>query len=789
MLNLVQDAQPGKQIWWFHSARSRQMVWLVFLFVLLDSSKSLAVSWAAVHGNMCAPLVICSKNVLSIACGLVVALLLDGMPGLQLCLDIRRSLTVLPIAAAFCAAQIFALQACRVFDAGSLKVIAQVNLPLTTLLSWLVLGRRYSMGQWFSMALLFIGTMAFLQVRVLFFSPPHAEKAEELHGVPDKVRGMFCILSGIMLSCSASICAEIFLKKRYDLPFYIQKTNLMFGEAFAALVMVYFSSEGSARDMCSWEQVQDWRQLPVILVWFVHGWIAGLLVKRCSALAKNVSHVAAALMTYFWPFLMSTETEHCWTVTICALLVLVAVLVFATSPPPRKEGGKRTKTADAPGSGIARSSSEAAVSQLRERVTPGRELSGLEEHKRSGLPRMHSTGSRGELLLVVPSNVSKHRTPTVRFAQEGGSVPGNGKVTCCKALQRLCSPNSVGFLVVCFVLLDATKPILVTWAHQSKAPEERFINGTFVLVQTSLSLLVGLIIAVKPMVDLSEGLLPRIRVHEQWQQRLQRCLDWHSVVKQMPVAFCLCLSKLFLVMALERLDAGTVRVFGQASLPLVGVGSALFFRRRYTPQQWCSLGAISVALVAFYHVKAEVYMKHDALASPLGRRIEFIGVLMILTSIGFNCLGALLVEKFLKGHQGRLHEQKAHLLLGEIAVNALILMLLPLLFRDPAMRAIHSPWHRGLFAGWDHRVLICAIVWIPAGWTATTLVKRCSNLLKTVSQCTSSVLTYIFSMFPVTLVGPPLMPEPLSPPVAICRTSALVRSGRSCWPYPFFWQL
>lgn len=107
-------------------------------------------------------------------------------------------------------------------------------------------------------------------------------------------------------------------------------------------------------------------------------------------------------------------------------------------------------------------------------------------------------------------------------------------------------------------------------------------------------------------------------------------------------------------------------------------------------------------------------------------------------------------------------------------MNAAILAFLPLIFRDPVQRAIHSPWHRGFFAGWDRRVLICAIVWIPAGWTATTLVKRCSNLLKTISQCTSSVLTYIFSMFPLTLVGPPLTPEPLSSPVILLAISVLL---------------
>ncbi|CAE7587994.1 SIS8 [Symbiodinium sp. CCMP2456] len=163
--------------------------------------------------------------------------------------------------------------------------------------------------------------------------------------------------------------------------------------------------------------------------------------------------------------------------------------------------------------------------------------------------------------------------------------------------------NGIWFVVVCFIILDALKPILVTWANQSHAEgEPGFIRGTFVLVQTALSLLVGLCIAVQPSLSLSR---PHFRLHPFWRSRVRRCLSMKVVVRQLPVSVCLCLSKLLLVYALGRLDAGTVRVFGQASLPLVGVSSALFFNRRYSLQQWCSLMAVSLGLITFYYVKAK----------------------------------------------------------------------------------------------------------------------------------------------------------------------------------------
>ena len=89
----------------------RQTICLVFLFVALDVSKSFAVSWAAVHGHMCAPLAICAKNACSIVVGMLLASWIDGREGVRQCMDVKMALPVLPIAGCFCAAQLFALQA------------------------------------------------------------------------------------------------------------------------------------------------------------------------------------------------------------------------------------------------------------------------------------------------------------------------------------------------------------------------------------------------------------------------------------------------------------------------------------------------------------------------------------------------------------------------------------------------------------------------------------------------------------------------------------------------------
>ena len=87
---------------------------------------------------------------------------------------------------------------------------------MTAILSRAVLGRKYSSQQWFAMALLFVASMAFLQVRMLFadFAPSFAVAREM--GDAKMMLLMLEFLMGLALSCVASILAERFLKKRQE---------------------------------------------------------------------------------------------------------------------------------------------------------------------------------------------------------------------------------------------------------------------------------------------------------------------------------------------------------------------------------------------------------------------------------------------------------------------------------------------------------------------------------------------------------------------------------------------
>jgi len=252
---------------------------------------------------------------------------------------------------------------------------------------------------------------------------------------------------------------------------------------------------------------------------------------------------------------------------------------------------------------------------------------------------------------------------------------------------------------------------------------------------------------------------------------------------QLPCAICFTVSKLALLMALARLDAGTVRVMAQLGLPMVAIGSKWFMRKHYTREQWQAIWMIVIGVVTFYLVKTETERHAAAYAlyrpwppqekTQLGNAEQpsflvftswemQVSVFYVIVSLASNCLGALISERFLKGKdRGPYYGLKAHLLGGECIVNFALCVASWLFTSHGASFGSH------LCEGWDHRTVITMLVWIPSGWCATLVVRRCCALTKNIAQSAGSMLTYVFSIRPVTLIEPALESQPVMMPVVL----------------------
>lgn len=491
----------------------------------------------------------------------------------------------------------------------------------------------------------------------------------------------------------------------------------MLGECLASLVVLLAAPQLDHRRRRPHESVLsfagwDWRTSLVVLIWLFHGWVAGMVAKQLSSLAKSVAHIISAMVSYavataLWP--RAPFFPRGLPAAMTALMVFLCVFIFATIKPAQRPAA-------------APSRAESAASLYAGQATS-------------------KYGCFGSLALIARP---RHRAALSFISGEA-------------------------FLLTVFVILEGTRPLLVSWAQQGGNSARAFRNGTFVLTQTSTSFLVALAIAWT-----CEGSSSRA---------MRVCIAPVPILCRFPVACCFTVSKLALLTALSQLDAGTVRVIAQSGLPIVAFCSS-FLGKHYSQHQWQAIWMIGLGVVTFFMVKTETerndlgYVsggsapRKDLHADQNGGSENSLAswgmqfsVLCVFVSLGTNCLGALSSERFLKSTVARTpyYAQKAHLLGGECVANFGIFLCSWLC--TPGAQGSSLLAH--VTSGWDHRTVITMLVWIPSGWCATLVVKHCSALSKNIAQSAGSLLTYFLSIQPITLVGPALKPQPVAVPALL----------------------
>jgi len=277
------------------------------------------------------------------------------------------------------------------------------------------------------------------------------------------------------------------------------------------------------------------------------------------------------------------------------------------------------------------------------------------------------------------------------------------------------------FLIAVYVAADTGKMLLVGWANQGRPVGKTFLPSSLLLVQllVSLALALGLTIG-----------------QSGW-RGLVLATQPGSVAFCIPVAAFFFCSKMCTVAALGYVDAGTVKLSTQLILPCTASLSVwLLPGRGYSRDQWTSIFTICVGTLAFHAVQLEA----DAATADsteqlaLRREVQWTGLSLCGIVIITNSLGSVVGERFLKGYKDvPLVCLKAQLVIAEIFV------VLPVL---SGLEAPRGNW----FIGWDWRVLVCALGWVPATWMSTIITARFSTVIKNVVQCVSTLVTYFLAL-------------------------------------------
>lgn len=309
---------------------------------------------------------------------------------------------------------------------------------------------------------------------------------------------------------------------------------------------------------------------------------------------------------------------------------------------------------------------------------------------------------------------------------------------------------------------------LVQWANNNRSVEDTFLPASLILVQLSVSCLMALGITAAQVGALGV----RVAVHP------------FSVMRCVHLAAFFYASKACTVAALGLVDPGTVQLSAQLILPCTAVLSVwLIAGREYSREQWVSIITICLGTLAFHAIQLEAE-GHGLSAGQApeelvaARQAKVAGLSLCGAVVIANSVGSVVGERFLKasGNTMPLASLKAQLVLAELFV-----VLLVLTFREGPRSG------RGWFHGWDWRVLLCALGWVPSTWMSTIITARFSTVVKNIMQCVSTLLTYFIALVRPIDGGVPQAPAatPAALVVVLTVLTLALQSGKGEEPQQF----
>jgi len=284
---------------------------LIFVYVCCDISVYI-IGDRSTH-NYTKETVILSSAVCSIALGTIVSVLRRGRRGLAECYDLRTIAVLFPVAASFCISQFGLLKAFYYFDGAFIKLLGQMKLPVTALLSYFVLNRRYSGRQWLVMLSICVCCFVFTLLRV------GGVQALDMPG--EWLNGILFVFIWIMANILASLFSERVYKARPDLTFPALMANTMIGELCTSSLMLAMEPEFQVSHFFKgWDRTT----FAYLVVLMFEEWLSALMVRRLSSVSKTLSKACSMVLLYILALASGVQQ-------LCLWQVLFAFCIMAST--------------------------------------------------------------------------------------------------------------------------------------------------------------------------------------------------------------------------------------------------------------------------------------------------------------------------------------------------------------------------------------------------------------------------------------------------------------------------
>ncbi|CAJ1448069.1 unnamed protein product, partial [Effrenium voratum] len=383
----IQQEEPGRLLWLRSSFGLIVQILLFSVYVGLDCGKTIFNSMALKgHLKIVSQSIPVCQSLLQIILGLVTAVSILGKPALAEVFNGPKILKFLPISLIFAAAQSFNVLSYTVLSGGTIKIVGQVRLLQTALLSKCLLGRSYQLTQWTTIGLIVLSAAIFcfakqddkerwdcykalqdaqaagsLTIPEACMMGAH-ESSDAATGTSPMALGMIYVFIYLILGDLGSIGCERFLKDEDDTPYYIQKTWQEIGSFPCSILMSFivplgqkwlglsqkywlpqmwwtedercsdesWTSQGTNLNYCG-GFFRNWGAAAVgaLLLSMSHSWLSGLVVKKLNSVVKLMGKCASLALVFF--------LGDCWLLrkqdpaTVCmvsAVMVMLSTFTF-----------------------------------------------------------------------------------------------------------------------------------------------------------------------------------------------------------------------------------------------------------------------------------------------------------------------------------------------------------------------------------------------------------------------------------------------------------------------------
>jgi len=309
---------------------------LLVLFIMVDTGQALVMDWAenrswkqSYSGRQYArQTALVVESCLSIVTGLGITASLGGLSATRACFDPQLLLRFFPVACLFATGLSLKMMSVNYFQAGTIKIVGQLRLPMLAVGSTLLLGRYFSVVQWQVIALITTSCVSFVLLK---------GQGRLKEGKTFKWKGLSQLAGWVIMNCVGGILAEMTYKSG-NTPYYIQKVAQDFGHLLTSLVMLFlvvprFSPREDIRNketrpggfFDSW----DIRTVAVVGFLFLDAWIGNLLLKEFSSVTRTVAKAFGVATVYFVSLFYSKERKSNWALTVVAVVVIQSSILYS----------------------------------------------------------------------------------------------------------------------------------------------------------------------------------------------------------------------------------------------------------------------------------------------------------------------------------------------------------------------------------------------------------------------------------------------------------------------------